>query len=68
MKKYRTAVYYFMAFTMSSIVTYILPGDNDQEAFVDIMGVLLSLIFLGFGVAHAIINVQDEYDRSRNEV
>ena len=56
----KTALYYFAAFAMSALVTYELPGDNIDKAFVDAMGILLSLIFLGFGVLHAVLHVQKD--------
>ena len=51
----KSIIYYFLAALGSACVTYILPGTTEEEAFVDIMGILLSLVFLVFGIFYAVI-------------
>lgn len=67
MKKYLIAIYYLMAFTGSAAVTYLLPGTEQDVAFIDIMGILLSLIFLGFGITYGIARAIKDLDNSTSQ-
>ena len=62
--KYKIALYYIAAFLGSAIVTYYLPGTEHKFAFVDVMGVLLSLVFLAFGIFYAVITA-DNYTKGQ---
>lgn len=65
--KYKAAYYYIMASVGAAIVTYVLPGTAEDEAFVDGMGIMLSLIFLVFGVIYAAIGAMYDIERIEKE-
>ena len=58
-----TGIYYLGAFVIAAIVTFILPGTSSEGAFVDAMGMFISLILFCFGVAHAV----DGFNKGRNK-
>lgn len=50
-------VYWFLAFAMSALVTYHLPGTSKDEAFVDVMAILISLSFFAMGVFYGVVAI-----------
>lgn len=59
----KTIAYYFGAFVISAIVTYWLPGNNNNAAFVDAVAIIISLSLFGFGFAHAVNNFNKRRDQ-----
>jgi len=53
-KEFKASFLWFIAFIISAVVTYLLPGDNGEEAFVDFMGIFISLSYFCLGWAFLI--------------
>jgi len=60
MNKLVAFMFYLFAFLCSAAVTYILPGTNEDTAFIDVMGAFISISFFVAAVIHLINSILDD--------
>lgn len=57
MSTFLQTIWWFIAFAVSAIVTYTLPGTNDEHAWVDAMGIMISLGCFVMGCMYGIFTL-----------